>query len=311
MALIAERRWATTTQATNAATARIGGVKVATVRFAVNLPNFGPFADASAVAELATTAERSGWDGFFVWDHIVVADGMPVGDPWVILAAVAAATERITMGPMVTPIPRRRPWVVARQAVTLDHLSGGRLVLGVGIGVPADVEFGTFGEPTGVRERAELLDEALDVILGMWKGQPFSYQGRHFQVAETTFMPTPLQQPRIPIWVAGTWPNKGPFRRAARFDGAFPLADDNGATALISPDGVREVVGYVAAQRADMSGYEVSASIVPTGHETEDRRTLAAFAAAGVTWAHITPASGGEDALEDAAASIAAGPPRL
>jgi alkanesulfonate monooxygenase SsuD/methylene tetrahydromethanopterin reductase-like flavin-dependent oxidoreductase (luciferase family) len=281
------------------------------VRFAVNIPNFGPYADAAAVAELAATAERAGWDGFFVWDHIVVADGMPVGDPWVILSAVAMATERVAIGPMVTPLPRRRPWVVARQTVTLDHLSRGRLVLGVGIGVPAREEFGTFGEPTGVRERAELLDEALDVILGMWAGEPFSYQGEHFSVAETTFMPKPVQLPRIPIWVAGTWPNKGPFRRAARFDGAFPLADDKGATALISPDGVADVGAYVAAQRADMSGYQVSASIVLTGNQIEDQRILTAYAEAGVTWAHITPPSGGDGTLADAARSIAGGPPRF
>ncbi|MGB5187075.1 MAG: LLM class flavin-dependent oxidoreductase, partial [Acidimicrobiia bacterium] len=122
------------------------------MKYAFNIPNFGSYADAAAVADLAAVAEQSGWDGFVVWDHIVIADGMPVGDPWVILTAVAMKTERIMIGPMVTPLPRRRPWVVARQTVTLDHLSGGRLVLGVGIGVPPEEEFGTFGEPTSVRE---------------------------------------------------------------------------------------------------------------------------------------------------------------
>ena len=126
-------------------------------------------------------------------------------------------------------------------------------MLGVGIGVPPKEEFGTFGEPTGVRERAERLDEALDVITGMWSGEPFSYDGKHYRVAETTFMPRPMQQPRIPIWVAGTWPNKGPFRRASRFDGVFPLADDNGSPNLITPQGVREVVMVPArpTQRTD------------------------------------------------------------
>jgi alkanesulfonate monooxygenase SsuD/methylene tetrahydromethanopterin reductase-like flavin-dependent oxidoreductase (luciferase family) len=282
------------------------------VRFAVNIPNFGPYADAAAVAELAATAEEAGWDGFFVWDHIVVADAMPVGDPWVMLTAVAMATERLIIGPMVTPLPRRRPWVVARQTVTLDRLSGGRLVLGVGIGVPAHVEFGTFGEPTGVRERAEMLDEALDVIVGMWSGEPFSYRGKHFHVDETTFMPKPVQRPHIPIWVAGTWPNKGPFRRAARFDGAFPLADDDGATSLISPDGVAEVVAYVAGQRDDDGGdYEMSAAIVLTGDAGEDQRVLAEFAEAGVTWAQLGPNPDGGDALDGVADWIAGGPPRL
>ncbi len=281
------------------------------MRFAINIPNFGLYSDAAAVAELAAAAEQAGWDGFFIWDHIVIADGMPVGDPWVILTAVAMATERITIGPMVTPLPRRRPWVVARQTVTLDHLSGGRLVLGVGIGVPEQVEFGTFGEPTGVRERAEMLDEALDVIVGMWSGAPFSYEGEHFEVAEMTFMPRPIQQPRIPIWVAGTWPNKGPFRRAARFDGAFPLADDNGSPMPITPDGVAEVVANVAAQRDSMDGYEVSAPIILTSGGSEDQRTLAQYAEAGVTWAHLGPDLDGNEALESVAEWIAEGPPRI
>jgi len=280
------------------------------VKFTYNIPNFGPYADAAAVAELAATAEQAGWDGFVVWDHMVISDGMPVGDPWVILTAVAMATERIMIGPMVTPLPRRRPWVVARQAATLDHLSGGRLVLGVGIGVPPDVEFGTFGEPTGVRERAERLDEALDVIVGMWSGEPFSYDGTYYQVKETTFMPRPFQQPRIPIWVAGTWPNKGPFRRAARYEGVYPLADRNGMPVLITPQGVREVVAEVASQRPTMDGYEVSAAIVPTGDTDADRQQLREFADAGVTWAHIGPAGEGE-AIEEVAGWIEAGPPRF
>jgi len=279
------------------------------MKYAFNIPNFGSYADAAAVADLAAVAEQSGWDGFVVWDHIVIADGMPVGDPWVILTAVAMKTERIMIGPMVTPLPRRRPWVVARQTVTLDHLSGGRLVLGVGIGVPPEEEFGTFGEPTGVRERAERLDEALDVIVGMWSGETFSYGGEYYDVKETTFMPRPLQQPRIPIWVAGTWPNKGPFRRAARFDGVYPLADDNGMPTLITPPGVSEVVANIASQRTDMSGYEVSAAIVLTGEREEDLRRVAEFEAAGVTWAHIGPANEGES-FEEVARRVAGGPPR-
>jgi len=279
------------------------------MKYAFNIPNFGPYADAAAVADLAATAEQSGWDGFVVWDHIVFADGMPVGDPWVILTAVAMRTERIMIGPMVTPLPRRRPWVVARQTVTLDRVSGGRLVLGVGIGVPPEAEFGTFGEPTGVRERAERLDEALDVIVGMWSGEPFSYDGTYYRVKETTFLPRPLQQPRIPIWVAGTWPNKAPFRRAARFDGVYPLADDNGMPTLITPQGVSEVVDNIASQRADMDGYDVSAAVVLTGDPGEDRQRVGAFEDAGVTWAHVGPTNEGET-FEDVARWVAAGPPR-
>src|SRR5690606_38855182 len=117
---------------------------VGVMRFAVNLPNFGTFSNPRFMVDLGRIAEEAGWDGFFVWDHIVVGDGMPVADPWVLLGAVAGETERILIGTMVTPVPRRRPWVLARQATTIDHLSDGRLVLGVGIGFPPDIEFGTF-----------------------------------------------------------------------------------------------------------------------------------------------------------------------
>ena len=143
----------------------------------------------------------------------------------------------------------------------------------------------------------------------MWSGEPFSYDGDHYQVKETTFKPLPFQQPRIPIWVAGTWPNKGPFRRAARFDGVYPLADNKGMPTLITPQGVSEVVANIASQRPDMDGYEVSAAIVLTGDPGEDRQRVAAFEDAGVTWAHIGPANEGES-FDEVAQRVAAGPPR-
>ena len=156
------------------------------MRFGLSIANIGPYADARLVAGLARDAEAAGWDGVFVWDHLVFVKAWrpEVGDPWTILAAVALATERVRFGPMVTPLPRRRPQVVARQTVALDRLSGGRLVFGVGLGEPADDEYGTFGEPVDARVRAAMLDEGLEVLAALWTGEPVAHRGTHYTVDE-------------------------------------------------------------------------------------------------------------------------------
>jgi alkanesulfonate monooxygenase SsuD/methylene tetrahydromethanopterin reductase-like flavin-dependent oxidoreductase (luciferase family) len=270
------------------------------VRFAVNLPNFGELADPALIVELAVAAEDAGWDGFFMWDHIVVGDGMPVADPWVLLAAVAQATKRIALGPMVTPVPRRRPWVLSRQATTLDHLSGGRLILGVGLGFPPDEEFGTFGEPTDDGVRAELLDEGLEILRGMWSGEPFAFDGIHNQVRRATFAPTPVQQ-HLPVWVAGMWPNRRPFRRAARHDGVFPIAAD---MHMLSPDEVAEIVAYVDRSRPAEAPFDV---VIGGPHPTPGE--VSAYQMAGVTWYLVGSAPDGETAAE-IRAWVGGGPPR-
>jgi alkanesulfonate monooxygenase SsuD/methylene tetrahydromethanopterin reductase-like flavin-dependent oxidoreductase (luciferase family) len=277
------------------------------VRFAVNIPNFGDYSDAAAVADLAKLAEDSGWDGFFVWDHIVISDAMPVGDPFVILSAVACATSQLTIGTLVTPVPRRRPWVLARQCETLDRLSGGRFVLGIGIGFPPGPEFGTFGEVTDARTRGDMLDEGIDVLLGMWSAEPFSYAGNHYSVAETHFAPAPLQQPRIPIWVAATWPNPRPIRRAARLEGVYPLVDAGDGIDLITADGVADVVAAISAQRDGMEGYEVAAPLVMTGNAAADTKAAGELKAAGATFAQVGPPPGGS--IGDVREWVAAGPP--
>ncbi len=194
------------------------------MKYAISIPNFGDWADPRTMMSLAGDAEAAGWDGFFLWDHIrFSATPLPVQDPWVLLAAIAATTERMTIGPMVTPLPRRRPWVVARQAVSIDHLSGGRLMLGVGNGEPVDVEYTAFGDESSLKTRAAMLDEGLAILDGLWSGEQFSFEGDHYRLARMTFLPRPVQQPRIPIIVAGYWPSRGPIRRAARWDGMNPL----------------------------------------------------------------------------------------
>src|SRR4051812_8699584 len=190
---------------------------------AVNLPVIGEYSDPKLLAELAAEAEQAGWDGVFVWDALVLDSNLrpPVTDPWIALAAIAANTERVKIGTMIAQLARRRPWKVAREVVALDHLSGGRMILGVGLGFAQQADFEQFGEEGDARVRARKLDEALDIIAGLCTGEPFSYHGDHYHIEETVFTPRPLQS-HIPIWVAGYWPNKKPFQRAARWDGMCP-----------------------------------------------------------------------------------------
>jgi alkanesulfonate monooxygenase SsuD/methylene tetrahydromethanopterin reductase-like flavin-dependent oxidoreductase (luciferase family) len=268
------------------------------VRFGLSFPNFGGYAEPSLTVELSRAAEAAGWDGFFVWDHIVIADGFPVADPWVLLGAIGQATESIRIGPMVSPLPRYRPWVLARQAVTLDRLSGGRCILGVGIGYPPEPEFGTFGDPTDPRLRADLLDEGLAIVTGVWSGEPFEFHGEHYDVRRTTFAPVPLQQPRIPIWVAGMLPHLRPFRRAARYDGVFPIRGD---MEDMTPADVARVADYVSRHRTGEGPFDVVVG-GPPGTDVE------AIEEAGATWFLTGPNPEGES-VEETLAWISAGPP--
>jgi alkanesulfonate monooxygenase SsuD/methylene tetrahydromethanopterin reductase-like flavin-dependent oxidoreductase (luciferase family) len=277
------------------------------MRYAINVPNVGEYADPRVLARMAAEAERAGWDGFFVWDHVLFGlEGPPVVDPWIALAAMAMETERIRIGPMVTPLPRRRPWIVARQAVALDQLSGGRAVLGVGLGAPPEVELAPFHETVDLRTRAEMLDEALAIITGLWSGEPFRFAGRHYQLDEVAFRPAPVQRPRIPIWVGGNWPNRGPFRRAARWEAAVPETEDG-----IAPDDVREVHAFLEAQRSgDPGTFDIVVGGEAGGTPAERAATVRAFAEAGATWwsERITPMRGSLDRM---LALIAEGPPRI
>ena len=250
------------------------------MKFGISLPNFGAFGDLDLLRDLAKEAEERGWDGFFLWDHINWAP-VPMLDPWIALAAIATSTSRIRIGTMVTPLPRRRPWVVARQAATLDHLSGGRVILGVGLGFPPDREYAALGEDPIDRVRAQKLDESLTIIDGLWSGEPFSFSGEHYTIEETTFLPRPLQQPRIPIWVAGMWPARAPMRRAARWDGAFPIKDDLGFLDVAT---VNEIAAYVAKYRA---GGDPMDLVIGRDLPTDDGAAsdaVAEYGAAGVTW---------------------------
>ena len=253
--------------------------RVGSVKRALFVPNFGDFAEPRAFADLAAEAERAGWDGLYIWDHILIEDATPMADPWVALAAATTLTERIRLGPMVTPVPRRHPWKLARELVSLDRLSDGRVDFGVGIGFPPDTEFGTFGHETDARVRADKLDEGLEVITGLWTGEPFSHTGEHYHVERSTFLPVPIQQPRIPIWVAATWPNKRPFRRAARWDGVFPLLVTDDGFGQMTYDDIAMMADYTRSHRVADGPFDFV-----IGYNDAEDRSVEDLEGLGATW---------------------------
>ncbi len=199
-----------------------GSVILVRMRFGLFVPPFHHLADPGRIASLATAAEAAGWDGFFLWDHMLAGPGTPLLDPWVTMAAMACSTESLRLGAMVTPLSRRRPWVMARQATALDLLSKGRLTLGVGLGDDGWMEFSSFGEVTDPRERGLRLDESLEILRLLLGGDAVSYRGDFHAVTTDRFLPRPWQTP-LPIWAAGRWPRRRPLERATRVQGFFPI----------------------------------------------------------------------------------------
>ena len=257
------------------------------MRFSVSIPNFGDFADPEAVAVLAQAVEHAGWDALFIWDHVVHEKRMvrEIADPWILLAAAGLVTSRIRLGTMVTPVARRRPQKLAREVTTLDRLTGGRMILGAGLGDPVDDEYGAFGESTSRRVLAERLDEGLAVLDKLWSGSRTTFEGKHLTVRDVTFRPTPVQRPRVPIWIGGRWPNLAPMRRAARWDGAAPIM--SGAWQA-EPPPLDEVVAageFLRTVRAEAGRAEEPFDFMVGGSSPAGEwPLLAALAAAGVTW---------------------------
>ena len=255
------------------------------MNYGLYVPNFGAFGDARLLGELARTAEQAGWDGFFIWDHIARAWGPPVADTWIALAAVALSTSTIRFGPLVTPLPRRRPWKVARETASLDHLSAGQFILGVGTGGLGGltVEWENFGEELDLRTRAEMLDEGLEILNGLWSGKPFRYIGKRYQVKATEFTPMPVQSPRIPIWVAGNWHHKAAFRHAARWDGMVPQVDPKQEDELGK---LKAAIHYARDQRQNEGNFDVvfSTSLLPDNYILPLSERLTQYKEIGVTW---------------------------
>jgi hypothetical protein len=270
------------------------------MRFSVTFGAVGPGRDPRGLAELARMAEDAGWDAVFLEDYLVYQGdaSLPTYDPWISLAAMAYATSCIRLGTTVTPVPRRRPWKLAAEAVALDHLSGGRLILGVGIGDPSDPFLGSVGEPTDPRMLAEKLDEALAVIDALWKGEPVHHSGTHYNLDGVQLTAIPLQRPRIPIWIGGNLLLPAVRRRILRWDGSCAYKGTTGQSLQITPHDVRALVAEVVAERGSSAGFDVKVS----------GGSPAALATAGATWWGRWFPPGDIEAEREI---VRAGPPKL
>ncbi len=243
---------------------------------AVGVPNLSEYADPHVLVELAVGAERAGWDGFFIWDHLVPEDqSTPAADPQVALAAITAATSRVKVGALVTPLPRRRPHKVARELATLQQLARGRLIFGAAIGWSAELEYETFGEDGGAR--GDRLDEGLQVVARLLKGETVDFAGEHYTVRGIRYQPSAI----VPVWIGGGWPAKRPFRRAARWDGVMPIIRGAPHEATMAPELLREIVAYTLSHRPSHLG---ALDVVMEGNTEGDRAALREYKAAGLSW---------------------------
>ncbi|RZU16133.1 alkanesulfonate monooxygenase SsuD/methylene tetrahydromethanopterin reductase-like flavin-dependent oxidoreductase (luciferase family) [Kribbella rubisoli] len=288
------------------------------MRFSINIPNFGDFADAHTVARVAAAAEEAGWDGLFLWDHVVHSKeqrrGQPFGDPWMLMTAAALATSRIKLGPLVTPVARRRPEQLARQVATLDLMSNGRVIFGAGLGGPIADEFGSFGDTTDAKVLAERLDEGLDLLSAYWAGERVNHSGKHYQVDDVEMLPATVQSPRPPVWIAGYWPKKAPMRRAARWDGAVPLFTSANHGEAPPVDELRELVAFIEEQREDRSTpYDVIVGGISPADAARSRAIIEPLAEAGATWWDERQLIRGKEfyRLEPVMRRIEQGPPSL
>ena len=267
------------------------------MKHGIFLPPFDELAEPRRVARLAADAEQAGWDGFYLWDHMLAEPGMAVAEAWTTLAAIAMTTQRVRIGAMVTPLARRRPWVLARQIATLDRLCGGRLDVGIGLGDDGWREFSAFGDETSPRTRGELLDESLEIIQDLLSGNEVARAGRHFSIDTAPVLPVPVQDP-VPFWAAVRWPNRRPLARAARLQGCFPIFAGSGQ--LPPPPGAADL----AELRAELAGLgaprSLDVAVRVSLHQLADAarpEAAAALAEAGVTWL-LEAFAPGQDAAE-------------
>ena len=266
--------------------------------------------EAREQVELARAAEAADWDGVFTWDGIHVGDDLETYDPWALMGAMAMATERVSLGAMLTPPSRRRPWKLARETTTVDRLSNGRLILPVGLGAVDDRGVTGLGETADRKTRAERLDEGLEILIGLWSGESFGYEGRHYRFEPMAFRPTPVQRPRIPIWVVGAWPSERSMSRVLRYDGLLPywLAQTTGLARPQEPNQLAEMRDWIGARRS-LEGFDI---IMEGATSADDAASAAAavkpWADAGATWWIESDWSNWDPAVMRR--RIEAGPPR-
>jgi len=282
------------------------------MKFGISIPNcHGDFADVRLVAEIAYEAEEAGWEGFFVWDHIGDKWGDEVSDPWIMLAAIAMRTQHMKMGTYVTPVTRRRPWKLAREVVTLDHLSAGRVILPVGTG--GGVEYINYREPAGVKPSGAMLDEALEILVQLWSGERFSHEGEYYHIENIRHLPVPYQR-QIPIWIGGVWPRTRPMQRAARWHGACPIGLGVGYRDQMSPAKTRECLAYIRSQQSEVQSTQafdmVHTGLLERKDEAFDRALVQEYEQVGVTWwmENVTWERG---SLQEQRERIRKGPPKM
>jgi alkanesulfonate monooxygenase SsuD/methylene tetrahydromethanopterin reductase-like flavin-dependent oxidoreductase (luciferase family) len=279
------------------------------LRFGIGVPNVGEFADPKLIAELAVLTERSGWDGIFMWDHLLYRDNWPAIDAWIALAGVASRTGRLRFGLMVAALPRQLPWEVAKRALTLHELSDGRFLLGAGLGSMPE-EYTSFGSEADARVRAERLDEALEVITRLWREESVTYEGRHFRLKQAAVRPRLHKEERIPIWIGGRWPNQPPFRRAARWDGLFATHSSYGKGETMPPEELAAAVQFAYSYReptAPPLDVAVEGASPTDPALAWDR--VAPYLEAGLTW-WIEALGWWRGDVDEARRRVAAGPPR-
>ncbi len=252
------------------------------MHFGVFLPPFAEFAEPRRVMALSKRSEDAGWDGLFLWDHMLAAPGMAVADPWITMAAVAVATTRLRLGALVTPLPRRRPWVLSRQMATLDRLCDGQLIGGIGLGDDGWSEFSSFGDEADAVVRGQMLDEALELVQRFLTGQPVTFRGRHYVVNSPALLPTPRQTP-LPMWGAIRWPNRKPLRRIAKLQGCFPIFPTDSTQQSPDPTDVQAIRDALT----DLGSPDIDIAVrCKLALEEPERvpKTVAALDQAGVTW---------------------------
>ena len=248
------------------------------MKYGFYTPNFGYCGEPKNLLDLAIECEAAGWDGFFVWDHLQFPNMEPAADPWVALSAIASHTSTISLGPMITPLPRREIVKLAREALTLDHLSDGRLILGIGLGYQSLPEWSGFGHEQDAKIRGGMADEGLQVLSALGSGNAVDHKGTYY-TAVCEAWAKPKKSPSIPVWIAGQWPGKKPFKRAARWNGVIPMARDQMEGGKITPSDLSELLALIDSENKRSPDFDtVMIGMKPTEAELE------AYSNEGVTW---------------------------
>ena len=280
------------------------------MKFALDVPITGEYS-IDKVINLAKEAEDNNWDGFFLWDMLLDSRNPSIStlDPIVTLSAIAASTKKMKLGLMLTPIVRRRPWKLARELVTIDHLSKGRLIIGIGLGFNKE-EFSRFGEESDLKIRAEKLDESLEILTKLLQGEEVNFKGKYYTVNEIQFNPLPYQKRHIPIWLGGFWPNKKPYRRGAKYDGMYPgIASPDPANPVdtLKSNNLKNIREYIGKFRENIDDFDLMLYGNISSDYEKEKENLKEWENAGLTW---WAQSNDFDSFEEHRERILEGPPK-